>query len=77
MSASARKITLIVDGIQIGTGKLWDGIVIDTAIIWSTDPALCASVNSHIEAAIRRGQDGIVYVNDDGERVAVSWEIEQ
>ena len=66
-----------IDGIEVDTAKLHDGILIDTSARWSKDPDVAASVHYHIEAAIRYGHDAITYVNDDGERVAVTWEIEQ
>ena len=75
-AATARKITLLIDGIQIGTGKLWDGVVIDCGTRWSEDPALTEAVNYRIECAIRKGCDTIVYVDDSGKRSVIAWEIE-
>jgi hypothetical protein len=58
-AATARKITLLIDGIRSGTGKLWDGVVIDCGTRWSKDPALTEAVNYRIECAIRRGGEAM------------------
>ena len=75
-AAIARKITLLIDGIQIGTGKLWDGVVVDCGTRWSKDPTLTEAVNYRIECAIRRGCDALEFTDDTGKRSVIIWEIE-
>jgi hypothetical protein len=76
-TAASRKIVFAIAGHELGSAKLYDGILIDTSARWSKDPDLTASIHYRIEAAIRQGCNSICYTNDDGERVAVSWEIEK
>jgi hypothetical protein len=74
---TARPIRFAIDGIEVGSAKVYDGILIDTSARWSKDPDVVVEVHYRIERAIRRNHNGVCYVNDSGERVAVSWEIEQ
>ena len=76
-AATARKITLLIDGIEVGTGKLWKGIVLDYTVRWNKDQDVTEGVYYRIEAAIRRGHDVVVYVNDSGERVPITWRLER
>jgi hypothetical protein len=75
-SHTARPIRFAIDGIEVGRGKLYRGALIDCPR-WSKDADVNDSVHYRIERAIRRNHNGVCYVNDSGERVAVSWEIEQ
>ena len=63
------------DGIEVCRGRLWNGILIDVAARWSRDPKIVAAVTSRIEAAIRRGHNGVTYTDDRGERIVIAWEI--
>jgi hypothetical protein len=74
---TARPIRFSIDGIHVGSGRVWIGIQIDVSARWSKNPKVAAAVTSRIERAIGKGHGAICYVNDSGERVAVSWEIEQ
>jgi hypothetical protein len=74
---TARPISFHIDGIEVGTGKLWESVVVDCMIAWSKYPRVDRDVNYRIESAIRRGHDAIAFVNDGGERAAVTWEIEK
>ena len=76
-TTTARPIAFAIDGIEVCRGRLWNNILIDVAARWSRDPKIVAAVTSNIEWAIRRGHSAICYTDDAGERVAVSWEIEQ
>jgi hypothetical protein len=76
-TTTARPIRFAVDGHEVGSGKLYGGVRIDTSARWSTDPDVVAEVHYRIERAIRRNHNGVCYVNDSGERVAVTWEIEK
>jgi hypothetical protein len=76
-ATTARPIRFAIDGIEVGSAKLYGGILIDTSARWSKDPDVVVAVHYRIEAAIRRNHNGVSYVNDSGERVAISWEIEQ
>ena len=76
-TTTARPIVFAIDGIEVGTGQLWDGILIGTTIIWSTDVDVVRSVKYRIECAIRRGDDAIVYINDSGKPATITWEIEE
>ena len=76
-TTAARKIIFAIANDEIGSAKLYDGILIDTSARWSKDPDRTASIHYRIEAAISQGCNSICYTNDDDERVAVSWEIEE
>ena len=76
-TTTARKIIFAIANDEIGSAKLYDGILIDTSARWSKNPDLTASIHYRIEAAIRLGCNSICYTNDAAERVAVSWVIEQ
>jgi hypothetical protein len=76
-TTTAQPIRFSIDGIEVGSAKVYDGILIDTSARWSKDLDVVVEVHYRIERAIRRNHNGVCYVNDSGERVAVSWEIEQ
>ena len=49
------------DGIEVGRGRLWNGILIDTSARWSKDPDVVVEVHYRIERTIRRNHNGVTY----------------
>jgi S1-C subfamily serine protease len=72
-----RKIHFYANDVWAGSGRVSGGRVCDCPINWSDDLDVAVNVFEQLDAAIEKGCSTVAYVNDSGERVAITWKIEQ
>lgn len=77
MSKNHNSISISMDGVWVGSGKLIDGIISDCGAQFGADQDESENVYELIEEAIEEGKDSIkVELSDrDDEYAIISWSI--